>query len=179
MKLEEKPSWTAALYKRTALKIFLFEFTGTIILTYGVVCSNIEACPTDFFIACSQFLAISWCGEFTNAHVNSAVSVGLWVAAPYHHILSYLLAEFSGGFVGSLLGKLAHYVAYTVTETTIEPIKSATFTDALGYGFREFAGAFMFVSLILLSITKSTTFMRRKLYVFVFIPMALFISREY
>lgn len=37
----------------------------------------------------------------------------------------------------------------------------------------------MFVSMILLAITKSTTFMRRKLYVFVFIPISLFISREY
>lgn len=61
----------------------------------------------------------------------------------------------------------------------MEPIRSTTFVSALRYCFREIAGSFMFVSMILLAITKSTTFMRRKLYVFVFIPISLFISREY
>lgn len=58
-------------------------------------------------------------------------------------------------------------------------MKALTLSDAMLYGFRDLAGTFMFVCMILLVITKSTTFMRRKLHVFVFIPMALFISREY
>lgn len=62
------------------LKIFFFEMTGTMLLTYGVVCSDIEGCPTDFFIACSLFLAISWAGEFTGGHVNPAVTLAFKIA---------------------------------------------------------------------------------------------------
>jgi hypothetical protein len=57
-------------------------------------------------------------------------------------------------------------------------MKETNFSDAITYGIREFAGTFMFVSLILMVTCRSTTFVKKKLYVYVFIPMALFISRE-
>lgn len=74
------------------------------LLTYGVVASDVPDCETDFLIACSLFLAISWCGEFTGAHVNPAVSLGLWVNSRYSNIMSYVLAQLSGAFVGALFG---------------------------------------------------------------------------
>jgi glycerol uptake facilitator-like aquaporin len=102
--MKQPPSEPSILTRQPALKIFVFEFTGTLLLTYGVVCSDIDSAPTDFFIACSLFLAISWCGEFTRAHVNPAVSLGIWISQRYPLIISYVLAQILGGFIGSMLG---------------------------------------------------------------------------
>lgn len=66
-----------------------------------------------------------------------------------------------------------------MTLNTISPIKSANISDALNYGLRDLLGTVIFVTSILIVTSKSTTFTKKRLYVSMFIPIALFISREY
>lgn len=94
------------LASRPAAKIFFFEFTGTMLLTYGVVVADVPGSETDFLIACSLFLAISWCGEFTGGHVNPAVSLGLWIYEKYDHLWSYIIAQFAGALTGAIFGTI-------------------------------------------------------------------------
>jgi hypothetical protein len=61
---------------------------------------------------------------------------------------------------------------------TISPIKSTNIGDALNYGLRDLLGTAMFATSIMIATSKSTTFTKKRLYVSMFIPIALFISRE-
>lgn len=85
-------------------------------LAYGVCCGQYlpplrDKIPNPFyniFVSCALFLALCWSGSITGGHINPAVTLGQMFRTPKVSLKTgfiYMLSQFIGAFVGSLLGK--------------------------------------------------------------------------
>lgn len=76
------------------------------------------------------FVAVFTVGQFSGAHINPAVTVGLAIAGLFDWImvLPYILAQTAGGFLGAVLVWLAYRDHFAITEDG--PTKLAVFSTA-------------------------------------------------
>lgn len=73
---------------------------------------------------------------------------------------------------------LTIYTAYYVGRGTIEPNNYTGAKEVIADFFSELVGTFAFVLSILVVTTKSTTFAKKPLYIYAFIPASLFVCRR-
>ena len=121
------------------MNIFIPEFIGTMLLIIfgdGVV-ANVVLSKTKgqnsgwIVIATGWAMAVvvgvyaSW--GFTGAHINPAVTIGLWAIGlvKTEVVPIYLIAQFSGAFVGGVIVWLAYHQHFAETENPA--LKLATF----------------------------------------------------
>ena len=112
------------------MNVYLAEFVGTallLLLGNGVV-ANVVLTRTKghgggwLLISAgwgmAVFVSVACVGEFSGAHINPAVTVGLAVAGTFKWALvpGYIAAQLAGAFVGNTLVLLAYYPHYKVTE---------------------------------------------------------------
>jgi glycerol uptake facilitator protein len=100
-------------------------------------------------------MAVYAVGQFSGAHINPAVTLGLWAIGSIDggDVPAYLAGQFIGAFIGATLVWLAYYNHY---EATDDPgLKLATFSTAPAirrtpFNFlTEFIGTFLLVFVIL------------------------------
>ena len=120
----------------------LAEFIGTTILLLlgngvvaNVLLTNTKGNGSGWFVICSGFafavyVAVLCVGEFSGAHINPAVTVGLAVAGefPWEDVAGYVGAQFGGAMTGALLVFLFYKPHYDITSDA--NLKLATFCTA-------------------------------------------------
>lgn len=120
----------------------LAEFIGTAILLLlgngvvaNVLLTNTKGNGSGWFVICSGFafavyVAVLCVGEFSGAHINPAVTVGLAVAGefPWEDVAGYVGAQFGGAMTGALLVFLFYKPHYDITSDA--NLKLATFCTA-------------------------------------------------
>lgn len=76
------------------------------------------------------FVAVFTVGQFSGAHINPAVTVGLAIAGLFDWVMvvPYILAQTLGGFLGAVLVWLAYRDHFAITEDG--PTKLAVFSTA-------------------------------------------------
>jgi len=76
------------------------------------------------------FVAVACVGQYSGAHINPAVTVGLAIAGKFDWALvpTYILAQMIGAFLGSILAYLAYYRHYAASDDPA--LKLATFSTA-------------------------------------------------
>lgn len=64
------------------------------------------------------FVAVACVGEFSGAHINPAVTLGLAITGSFDWVFvpPFVVAQLAGAFVGNLLVLLAYYPHYAATE---------------------------------------------------------------
>lgn len=121
---------------------FIAEIIGTAILNLfgGGVVANVVLNETkghnsgwiviSWGWAMGVFIAVFSMGQFSGAHINPAVTVGLATAGLFDWILvlPYILAQTTGGFIGGVLVWLAYRDHFEKTEDG--PTKLAIFSTA-------------------------------------------------
>jgi glycerol uptake facilitator protein len=80
--------------------------------------------------AMGVFVAVFAMGQFSGAHINPAVTVGLAVAGLFNWgmVIPYVIAQTIGGFIGAVLVWLAYKDHFAITED--EGVKLAIFSTA-------------------------------------------------
>ncbi len=75
-------------------------------------------------------LAIYAVGRISGAHINPAVTIGLWAAGDFSGdlVFGYILAQLAGAFAGAILVWLHYFPHWTVTDD--QGLKLATFSCA-------------------------------------------------
>lgn len=126
------------------MNVYIAEFIGTTILLLlgnGVV-ANVVLTRTKghgggwLLVSAGWgmgvFTAVACVGEFSGAHINPAVTVGLAVAGSFdwHMVPGFIGAQFAGAFVGNTLVFLAYYPHYALTDDP--EAKLGTFSTAPG-----------------------------------------------
>jgi glycerol uptake facilitator protein len=121
---------------------FISEFIGTFLLVLlgngvvgNVVLSNTKGHNSGWIVitfgwGMAVFIAVLTAGQFSGAHINPAVTVGLAVAGtfPWVKVPLFILAQMLGGALGAFFVWLFYRQHYTVTE---DPgAKLATFATA-------------------------------------------------
>ena len=151
------------------------EFLGTMILILvgDGVCANVclkdtkghsagwLAIATGWGLA--VFVAVMCTAEYSGAHINPAVTLGLAVAGEFAwtEVTGYLLAQMAGAFVGATLVYLFYIQHYAVTDNA--DAKLATFCTAPQiYGtipniVGELVGTFVLVFAVLLAVEPTLT----------------------
>ncbi|TVR16700.1 MAG: aquaporin family protein [Balneolaceae bacterium] len=91
--------------------------------------------------AMGVFVAVFAMGQFSGAHINPAVTLGLAIAGLFEWgmVIPYMLAQTLGGFVGAVLVWLAYKDHFAVTED--EGIKLAVFST--GPEIRNYSSNFI------------------------------------
>lgn len=123
---------------------YIAEFIGTailILLGNGVV-SNVVLKKTNGFDSgwivitfgwgIAVFTAVFTIGQFSGAHINPAVTIGLALAGKFAwaDVMPYILCQLAGAFVGACLVWLTYRAHYEATEDA--DAKKATFCTAPG-----------------------------------------------
>ncbi|MCA9101981.1 MAG: aquaporin family protein [Planctomycetales bacterium] len=149
---------------------FLAELVGTAILVLlgngvvaNVVLSNTKGHGGGWIVITAGwgfavFVAVLCVGQFSGAHINPAVSVGLAVAGEFDWALvpGYVAAQLAGGFLGGVLVYLFYRPHYALTDDG--NAKLATFCTApqiregTSNTFSEVVGTFVLVYAVLLSV---------------------------
>lgn len=80
--------------------------------------------------AMGVFVAVFAMGQFSGAHINPAVTVGLAVAGLFNWgmVIPYVIAQTIGGFIGAVLVWMAYKDHFAITES--EGVKLAIFSTA-------------------------------------------------
>lgn len=152
---------------------YLAEFLGTLLLVLlgnGVV-ANVVLPRTKGHAAgwivitlgwgMAAFVAV-WCvGEASGAHLNPAVTLGLWSAGKFAttKLLGYIAAQMAGGFVGSVLVLIVYWDHYRASDNPGD--KLATFCTAPAIRnapsnlFSEILGTAVLVLAVLLAVEPS------------------------
>lgn len=109
---------------------YLAEFLGTMLLVFlgnGVV-ANVVLRGTKGENAGFLSIVIGWglavtlaiyaVGRFSNAHLNPAVTMALWINKdfPAEMVAGYILAQFAGAFVGAIVVWIFYYPHWNRTE---------------------------------------------------------------
>lgn len=112
------------------------EFLGTSLLTFAVLGSIQQQTATPFVAALVLMLAVYVLGPVSGAHINPAVTAGLWsikkIKTP--EALAYVAAQ--------LLGAIA---AQFLFQYLVGSLPQVTVTTGWGIAFAEALGAFFFV----------------------------------
>ncbi len=74
MLYKEESNFKPAEREKNISEIFTFEFLGTLLFAYGIVCSR----GSDIFISCFLFAGICISVEFSDGHVNPAITLAFW-----------------------------------------------------------------------------------------------------
>jgi len=109
------------------------------------------------------FIGVVVAGPYSGAHLNPAVSIGLAIAGKFDWVLvpSYILAQFIGAMLGSLIVWVMYKDHFDVTED--KELKRAVFCTApairnpLSNVFSEIVGAFVLVFVVLYFTNASLT----------------------
>jgi glycerol uptake facilitator protein len=126
----------------TLMSPYVAEFFGTMILILlgnGVVAGvllkgskaeNAGWLTIVFGWGLAVTLAIYAVGRISNAHLNPAVTIGLWAAGDFSAdlVLGYILAQFAGAFIGAVLVWLHYLPHWKVTDNS--SLKLAAFSCA-------------------------------------------------
>lgn len=156
------------MFGRQKLAMLLAEFFGTALLTTTVLVITHSTVLT-FFVAASAAVAISlivmFFGQVSGAHVNPAVTLGLWTARKIEttQAIAYIAAQLLGGLVswrlfeyltGSSLG--AHNAKFDTTIWLAELIGAAIlamgFTAAIMRSFDTLQSALAIGSALFIGI---------------------------
>lgn len=102
-------------------RIFVFEFTGTCILVYGIMNSQYVTppypIPNDYqpvlnpthsiFISFALFLVLCFSGQLTGGHCNPAVTLSLLISKgnkiTWPVALAYVVSQFLGAITGGAI----------------------------------------------------------------------------
>ncbi len=154
---------------------FIAEIIGTflLILLGGGVVANVvlektkSADPGWLVITTAWglavFVGVVVAGPYSGAHLNPAVSIGLAIAGKFEWVLvpSYILAQFIGAMLGSLIVWIMYKDHFDATED--KELKRAIFCTApairnpLSNIFSEIVGAFVLVFVVLYFTNASLT----------------------
>jgi glycerol uptake facilitator protein len=124
------------------MNAFVAEFVGTMLLVLmgnGVVANVLLARTkghgSGWIVICAGwgfavYTAVACVGEFSGAHLNPAVTLGLATASVFDWQLvpGYMLAQMAGGIAGAVLVYVFYQSHYAVTEAA--ELKLATFCTA-------------------------------------------------
>ncbi|MDD5751727.1 MAG: aquaporin, partial [Candidatus Peribacteraceae bacterium] len=114
------------------------EFLGTLILTFAVLGSIVQQTPTSIIAGLTLLLLVYLFGGISGAHVNPAVTAGLWIVKKISSM------EASYYIVSQCLGALAAQVLFAGFIGQLPPSLSITTLEwmpAVGEAF----GAFLLV----------------------------------
>ena len=112
------------------MQAYIGEFIGTMILIIlgdgvvaGVLLRNSKAENSGWIVitfgwAMAVAIAVYVTGQFSGAHINPAVTIGLAVAGQFEWALvpGYVIAQFLGAFVGAVIVWLAYLAHWGETE---------------------------------------------------------------
>ena len=82
----------------------LAEYVGTFSLAFAVLASVNgvlgSSVPTPIIAATTLFIAVLTIGQFSGAHINPAITIGLWSArkVDFAQTISYVIAQVAGAF---------------------------------------------------------------------------------
>lgn len=121
---------------------YVAEFFGTMILILlgngvvaGVLLKNSKSENAGWLTivlgwGLAVTLAIYAVGRISGAHINPAVTIGLWVAGDFSSnlVVGYILAQFAGAFSGAILVWLHYFPHWKVTDNA--GLKLAAFSCA-------------------------------------------------
>jgi glycerol uptake facilitator protein len=124
------------------MQAYVGEFIGTMILIIlgdgvvaGVLLRNSKAENSGWIVitfgwAMAVAMAVYITGQFSGAHINPAVTIGLAVAGQFDWALvpGYIIAQFLGAFVGAVIVWLAYLAHWE--ETADEGLKLGVFCTA-------------------------------------------------
>ena len=118
------------------VKKYLVEALGTFALTLVVALSIVVKFPvaTPILAALTLGLFVYSVGHISGAHINPAVTIGLWSIKKIktNEVLFYMVAQFVGAGIAMMI------VSYTVGLATL------TVSNSLLIGFAEALGTFFF-----------------------------------
>ncbi len=146
---------------------YIAEFVGTgllVLLGNGVVANAIlkgtKGYPGNWLLITSGwgvavFAAVASVGQYSGAHINPAVTVGLALAGAFdwQQVPAFIIAQFAGAFVGTTLVFLVYYKHYQITDDPA--VKLGTFATgpairAPGWNLlSEVVGTFVLVFAVL------------------------------
>ena len=155
------------------MNVYLAEFLGTAILVLlgnGVVANVLlkrtKGHASGWLVitagwALAVFVAVSCVGDFSGAHINPAVTLGLAIAGElsWWMVPGYMLSQFSGGFLGALLVYIFYQQHYP--ETSDADKKLGTFCTGPAIQsipanlFCEVVATFVLVLMVLLAADPS------------------------
>ncbi len=127
------------------MQVYLAEFIGTMILIIlgdgvvaGVLLKNSKAENSGWIVitfgwAMGVAIAIYCVGQFSGAHINPAVTIGLAATGQFEWLLvpGYIIAQFLGAFVGGVIVWLAYLAHWGPTEDA--GLKLGVFCTAPAY----------------------------------------------
>ncbi len=146
---------------------YIAEFIGTgllLLLGNGVVANAVlkgtKGHPGNWMLITAGwgfavFAAVACVAQYSGAHINPAVTVGLATAGAFdwQQVPAFIIAQFAGAFVGTTLVLLVYYKHYQITDDPA--VKLATFSTgpairAPGWNlFSEVVGTFVLVFAVL------------------------------
>ncbi|MDD5040917.1 MAG: aquaporin [Candidatus Peribacteraceae bacterium] len=113
---------------------YVAELLGTATLTFAVLGSIQQQTATPFVAALVLLLAVYMLGPVSGAHVNPAVTVGLWsikkIKTP--EALAYIAAQLVGAVAAQFLFQ---YLVGGLPQVTVVPGWGIAFAEALGAFF--------------------------------------------
>ena len=127
------------------MQVYLAEFIGTMILIIlgdgvvaGVLLKNSKAENSGWIVitfgwAMAVTIAVYCVGQFSGAHINPAVTIGLAATGQFEWLLvpGYIIAQFLGAFVGGVIVWLAYLAHWGPTEDA--GLKLGVFCTAPAY----------------------------------------------
>ncbi len=127
------------------MQVYLAEFIGTMILIIlgdgvvaGVLLKNSKAENSGWIVitlgwAMAVMVAVYCVGQFSGAHINPAVTIGLAATGQFEWLLvpGYIIAQFLGAFVGGVIVWLAYLAHWGPTEDA--GLKLGVFCTAPAY----------------------------------------------
>lgn len=127
------------------MQAYLAEFIGTMILIIlgdgvvaGVLLKNSKAENSGWIVitfgwAMAVTIAVYCVGQFSGAHINPAVTIGLAATGQFEWLLvpGYIIAQFLGAFVGGVIVWLAYLAHWGPTEDA--GLKLGVFCTAPAY----------------------------------------------
>jgi len=103
----------------------------------------------------SVFLAVATVGQYSGAHINPAVTFGLWVAGkfPFVDVIPFIICQFAGAILGAMFAFLAYYKHYQEEENPATILGTfSTAPEIRSYGWNmmtEAIGTFVLVFVVL------------------------------
>ena len=127
------------------MQVYLAEFIGTMILIIlgdgvvaGVLLKNSKAENSGWIVitfgwAMAVTIAVYCVGQFSGAHINPAVTIGLAATGQFEWLMvpGYIIAQFLGAFVGGVIVWLAYLAHWGPTEDA--GLKLGVFCTAPAY----------------------------------------------
>jgi glycerol uptake facilitator-like aquaporin len=116
--MREESEKESAMVRNPLLRIIIFEAIGTLILVYGILCSQylpplsekVSNPFHDVFISLSLYLSIVICGPLTGGHFNMAVTTGVGnvknSSMSKKQYWAFVVGQFIGAIIGAVLGKV-------------------------------------------------------------------------